>query len=31
MTEISVKKFQRQVKVKADGVVGRQTWAELGW
>jgi peptidoglycan hydrolase-like protein with peptidoglycan-binding domain len=31
LTEISVKKFQRQVKVKVDGVVGRQTWAELGW
>lgn len=31
LTEAAVKKFQKVTKVKADGVVDRQTWAALGW
>ena len=31
LTQAAVKRFQKTAKLKADGMVGRQTWAALGW
>jgi len=30
LTELAVKKFQRSVKLKPDGIVGKNTWKKLG-
>ncbi|HLM43309.1 MAG TPA: peptidoglycan-binding domain-containing protein [Myxococcaceae bacterium] len=30
VTELAVKKFQRSVKLKPDGIVGKNTWKKLG-
>jgi peptidoglycan hydrolase-like protein with peptidoglycan-binding domain len=31
LTQAAVKRFQKAAKLKVDGMVGRSTWAALGW